>query len=215
MSPSRVPDGESRGYIIMGDLDEPNSSEGYELVRRWGDFFNEVEATHGIRMPLLITEQPTPDSWWWGSLDGFVDIWVPHFSSVWQDLESAKGKRDITRRLKAGDEVWCYAALVQMPQDWLDTHGNPKQLTESNPPVWCLDYPAMNHRILGWLMPRHGITGLTYWDTLYASKGVDVWTDAGSFQHPSGEVYNGDGSYIYPATDPMSIKGEFTIGNRH
>jgi len=191
---------ESRGYIIMGDLDEPNSSEGYGLVRRWGDFFNEVEATHGIRMPLLITEQPTPDSWWWGSLDGFVDIWVPHFSSVWQDMESAKGKRDISRRMKAGDEIWCYAALVQMPQDWLDRHGNPKQLTESNPPVWCLDYPAMNHRILGWLMPRHGITGLTYWDTLYASKDVDVWADAGSFQHPSGEVYNGDGSYIYPAT---------------
>jgi hypothetical protein len=190
----------ARGYIIMGDLDEPNSAAAYGLVRRWGDFFNEAEALHGVRMPLLVTEQPTPDSWWWGSLDGFVDIWVPHFSSVWEDMEKPGGKRDITRRLRAGDEVWCYAALVQMPEAWMKQHGQPQKLKDSHPPVWCLDYPAMNHRIMAWLMARHGITGLTYWDTLYASKGVDVWTDAGSFHHPSGEVYNGDGSYLYPAT---------------
>ncbi len=189
-----------RGYIIMGDLDEPNSASAYGLVRRWGDFFNEAEALHGVRMPLLVTEQPSPDSWWWGSLDQFVDIWVPHFSSVWEDLEKEGGRRDITRRLKAGDEVWCYAALVQMPEAWMTLHGKPAQLKDSHPPVWCLDFPAMNHRILSWLMARHGLTGLTYWDTLYASKGVDVWTDAGTFHHPSGEIYNGDGSYLYPAT---------------
>ena len=34
---------ESRGYVIMGDLDEPNDAEAYETVRRWGTFFNEVE----------------------------------------------------------------------------------------------------------------------------------------------------------------------------
>lgn len=191
---------ESRGYVIMGSLDEPNDNEAYAKVRRWGDFFNEVEATHQVRVPLLITEQPTPDSWWWGRLDGNVDIWVPHFSQVWQDMESPNGKRDIARRLAAGDEVWCYAALVQMPEEWEAAHGKPKQLKAANPPVWCLDYPAMNHRVPAWLLPIHGITGLTYWDTLFSSPGVDVWADAGSFQHPNGSVYNGDGSYIYPAT---------------
>lgn len=191
---------ESRGYVIMGDLDEPNDADAYAKVRRWGDFFNEVEAVHQVKVPLLITEQPSPDSWWWGRLDGDVDIWVPHFSQVWQDLESPNGKRDIERRLKAGDEVWCYAALVQMPGDWEKAYDHPKQLKQSNPPVWCLDFPPMNHRILAWLMPRHGITGLTYWDTLFASPGVNVWQDAGTFQHPSGDVYNGDGSFIYPAT---------------
>lgn len=192
--------GESRGYVIMGALDEPNDKDGYALVRRWGDFFNEVEAKHAVKLPLLVTEQPAPDSWWWGRLDGYVDIWVPHFSQVWQDMESPNGKRDIARRLAAGDEVWCYAALAQIPDEWEEAHGKPQQLKESNPPVWCLDYPAMNHRVLAWLLPRHGITGITYWDTLFASPGVDVWTDAGSFQHPNGKVYNGDGSFIYPAT---------------
>ncbi|MEQ1749006.1 MAG: hypothetical protein ABL974_06260 [Prosthecobacter sp.] len=191
---------EARGYVIMGDLDEPQDTDGYAHVRRWGDFFNEVEATHGVRLPLLVTEQPTPDSWWLGRLDNFVDIWVPHFSSVWQDMEGPKGSHDIARRLKAGDEVWCYAALVQMPDAWEAAHAKPKVLKESNPPVWCLDFPAMNHRVIGWLMPRHGITGLCYWATLAVSPGVDVWQDAGTFQHPSGDVYNGDGSFIYPAT---------------
>lgn len=190
-----------RGYIILAELDEPNSEDAYALVRRWGDFFNEAEATHGVRLPLLVTEQPTADSGWWGTLDGFVDIWSPHVSSVWQDMESPKGSRGISRRLKAGDEVWCYTALVQTPQAWLDAHGNPTVLKESNPPVWCLDFPPMNHRILAWVMPRHGITGFTYWDTLYAAKGVDVWESSDSFHTSDGsEVFHGDGSFIYPAT---------------
>jgi hypothetical protein len=192
---------EKRGYFISGDLDEPNSEKGYAQVRLWGDFFNEAEALHGVQIPMLCTEQPAPDSWFWGRLDDFVDIWVPHVGSVWEDLEGPKATRDIPRRLKAGDEVWCYTALVQTPAKWLEAHGNPKVLKEGHPPVWCLDFPPINHRILGWLMPLHGITGVTYWDTLYAHAGIDPWQQADSFHTgDSSEVFNGDGSFIYPAT---------------
>lgn len=190
---------ESRGYVIMGGLDEPNDAEAYDLVRKWGAFFNEASNKYGIQIPLLITEQPTPEREEWGRLDGAVDIWVPHFGSVWEDLEAPNAPRGIARRLAAGDEVWTYAALVQCPDEWENLHGNPDVLHEGHPPVWALDYPAMNHRILGWLLPLHGITGLAYWDMLYASEGVDVWADAGSFLHPRGDIYNGDGSYLYPA----------------
>jgi Domain of unknown function (DUF4091) len=191
----------TQGYIIKGDLDEPNDEAGYARVRRWGDFFNEAEARYGVRLPLLVTEQPTPDSFWWGPLDGFVDIWVPHFSRVWMDLEGPDGQRDITRRLRAGDEVWCYPALVQVPDAWMAAHGNPAVLKESHPPVWCLDYPAMNFRVLSWLVQRHGITGVCYWDTVSVKKGVDVWTYADSLHTDDGkDVFNGDGSLIYPAT---------------
>lgn len=190
-----------RGYIILGELDEPNSADAYSYVRRWGDFFNEAEATHDVRLPLLVTEQPTAESGWWGTLEEFVDIWSPHVGSVWEDMESAKGRRDIARRIKAGDEVWCYTALVQPSDSWMKAHGQPKVLKESNPPVWCLDYPPMNHRVMAWVMPRHQITGFTYWDTLYAAKGVDVWTSSDSFHAgDSDAVYHGDGSFIYPAT---------------
>ena len=192
---------ESRGYVIMGDLDEPNDEAAYATVRRWGEFFNEVEKKHGVRVPLHVTEQPTPDKAAWGSLQGAVDIWVPHFSEVWKDMEWAGGKHQIAMRRQAGDEVWAYAALVQMPDAWKQQHGNPKQLTSSFPPVWAMDYPPMAHRITGWLLPKHGITGLDYWDTIFAAPGVDVWQDAGTFKTPDGAIYNGDGSYIYPATE--------------
>lgn len=78
---------EGRGYVIMGDLDEPNDEAAYANVRKWGEFFNEVEKKHGIKVPLLITEQPTPEKAAWGTLKDAVDIWVPHFSSVWKDME--------------------------------------------------------------------------------------------------------------------------------
>jgi hypothetical protein len=88
-----------------------------------------------------------------------------------------------------------------MPDAWEAAHGKPQTLKESNPPVWCLDFPPMNHRIVSWLMPRHGITGLCYWSTLHVEPGVDVWKDAGTFHSLTTEdVYNGDGSLIYPAT---------------
>lgn len=192
---------ESRGYVIMGDLDEPNDAEGYANVRRWGEFFNEVEHKHGVKVPLLITEQPTPEKPAWGSLNDAVDIWVPHFSEVWKDMEWAGGKHDIAMRRKADEEVWAYAALVQMPDEWERQQGMPKKLHSNFPPVWALDYPPMAHRVIGWLLPQHGITGFTYWDTLFAADGVDVWKDAGTFKTPDGVTYNGDGSLIYPATE--------------
>lgn len=192
---------ESRGYVIMGDLDEPNDAAAYETVRRWGEFFNEVEKKHGIRVPLHVTEQPTPEKAAWGSLNGAVDIWVPHFSEVWKDMEWAGGRHDIALRRQAGDEIWAYAALVQMPDAWEQQNGMPKQLTHGFPPVWALDYPPMAHRVVGWLFPGAGITGFDYWDTLFAAEGVDVWQDAGTFKTPDGATYNGDGSFIYPATE--------------
>ncbi|MFC5458064.1 DUF4091 domain-containing protein [Prosthecobacter fluviatilis] len=192
---------ESRGYVIMGDLDEPNDETAYATVRRWGEFFNEVERKHGVRVPLHVTEQPTAEKSAWGSLNGAVDIWVPHFSEVWKDMEWAGGRHDIALRRQAGEEVWTYAALVQMPVAWEEQHGRPQQLGSSFPPVWAIDYPPMAHRIVGWLFPKHGITGFDYWDTIFAAEGVDVWQDAGTFKTPDGATYNGDGSYIYPATE--------------
>lgn len=191
----------NRGYVIMGDLDEPNDADAYATVRRWGEFFNEVEKKHGVRVPLMITEQPTPEKAAWGSLVGAVDIWCPHFSDVWNDMEWAGGSHDIAIRRQGGDEVWAYAALVQNSEAWANAHQRPKVFKSSHSPVWCTDYPPINHRIHAWLFPKHGITGFSYWDTLHQPAGADPWKDAGSFHSESGEdVYNGDGFFIYPAT---------------
>jgi Domain of unknown function (DUF4091) len=190
---------EERGYVALGDLDEPNDAEAYQRVREWGEFINEAEAKHGVRLPLMITEQPTPDNLEWGTLIGSPDIWVPHFSAVYQDMEHPKGGRNIAKRLAAGDEVWTYAALVQLSEEWKAIHGFPQVVSEGHPPVWMIDYPSMNHRILPWIMKLHGITGLAYWDLLHFPDDVDPWKNAGTFRNGD-ETYNGDGLYIYPAT---------------
>jgi hypothetical protein len=189
-----------RLYKIFGELDEPRDSAGYEKVREWGQFFGELVLKHGVKVPLLITEKPGPEDPAWGKLDEAVDIWVPHVANVWEDLESARPPREIPRQQAAGKEVWCYTALVQAPDEWKVARGRPSQISHSHPPVWLLDYAPMNHRILAWLMPRHGITGLTYWDVSYWRKeGHNPWKDAGSYPHDNGDVYQGDGFFIYPA----------------
>lgn len=187
-----------RGYIALGDLDEPNDAEAYERVRQWGAFVNEAEQKHGVKLPLMITEQPTPDQADWGGLEGAPDIWVPHFSAVYQDMEHPSGKRTIAKRIAAGEEVWTYAALVQLSEEWKEKHGFPGTVSEGHPPVWMIDFPAINHRILPWLMKPHGITGLAYWDLLHYPDDLDPWADAGTFRSDD-QVYNGDGFYIYPA----------------
>lgn len=192
----------SRAYAMFGDLDEPNSAEAYDLVRRWGDFFNDTEMKHGVRIPLFVSEQPTPEKPEWGSLDGAADIWAVLCEDVWTDLEGPNPARNIAKQLAKGNEVWTYPALVQVPDSWLKLRGRPEKLTEGNPPAWILDYPPMNFRILGWLMPIHGITGFSYWDILHRADEVDVWKTAGNFINRGWDekIYNGDGLLIYPAT---------------
>lgn len=190
-----------RLYKIFGELDEPNNEDQYKLVREWGRFFKELQAKHGVKIPLMITEQIKPDNEAWGSLIGSVDIWVPHVGEVWQDLESAKPAKEIPRRLAAGEEVWTYTALVQTPDEWRAAHGRPEKLTQGQPPVWVTDYPPINYRILGWLAPRHNISGLTYWDTsFWKGDDFDVWTSNGTYPHDNDTMFNGDGFLIYPAT---------------
>ena len=192
----------SRLYKIFGELDEPNDMKAYSQVRAWGRFFHEIHDKYGVKVPLTVTEQPTPDNPAWGSLTDAVDIWVPHVSSVWTDMEAANGPREIPKRIAAGQEVWTYTALVQAPDEWKVSHGRPKKILAGQPPVWLTDYPAINYRILGWLMPRYGITGLTYWDTSYwRNDNHDVWQNAGTYPHDNGDVYNGDGFLIYPARE--------------
>lgn len=192
----------SRIYAYFGDLDEPHLSESYDLVRKWGAFFNETEQRHGVRLPFFVTEKPTPHKAEWGSLNGAVDIWVVLCEDVWTDLEGPDPKREIARQIAKGREVWTYPALVQIPNGWLKQRGWPQALKEGNAPSWILDFPPMNYRILGWLMPRHGITGFSYWDTIHRAHEVDVWAAAGNFINKGWDekIYNGDGLLIYPAT---------------
>lgn len=188
-------DGRLYAYII----DEPNDALAYQKVREWGEIFDEVEEEYGIHVDFLVTEQPIPDNEEWGSLAGYVDIWVPLACEFWLD-ENYYKEHAISSRISAGDKVWCYTALAHPSDEWWELHGWPSVLLEDYPPVWLLDYPPINYRIYPWLYHCYNITGMLYWETIYWCECGNPWKNPGTLVAED-EVYNGEGMLIYPGKE--------------
>lgn len=191
-----------RLYIYL--IDEPNSQAAYQLIRDWGALIDEVNAEYGTAIRFLVTEQPAPQQAAWGDLYGPVAIWAPCCDYVWQDMEDAAGQRTIAQRQALGEAVWWYTAMVQPSEAWLRSHGDPATLTEDYAPVWLLDYPPANLRIPSWLNQLSGLTGLLYWDTVYAGRSPDVWADPANLvvgrppPQEGADYFLSDGLLLYP-----------------
>jgi hypothetical protein len=155
-------------YIYV--VDEPNSREAYNDVRARSKFVRGVVPS----LKVLCTEEPQVRNLAWGSLVGWVDIWVP----LWPMFEAAAVKK----RLSAGEEIWSYTALCQGRADT---------------PFWELDFPLLNYRIPMWISWRFGITGLLYWSTTNWASTRDVWTNPLTYL----DQYNMEGSLLYPGAD--------------
>ena len=186
-----------RAHMPYGFLDEPDSEKSYAAIRDWGVLSQQVEQRTGIPIPLMVTEQPEPQNPKWGSLHGFVDIWVPHFNAVMLDMQ--RNNPAIPARLDAGDQMWSYTALSYVPGK------STGELLDAHPPKWLIDFAPINYRIPAWLNALHGISGLLYWNTLWWDEGIDVWKQAGNYSHQDksdvknlGEISNGEGLLIYP-----------------
>jgi len=182
--------------VHCGIIDEPSTRHEYAEVRRHGEFFDELESRYGVSLPMYVTEQPASESKDWGTLHGSVDIYVTHVSALWEDRHGS-GTREVDARLAAGDEIWMYPAMVQVPEGWMRRRGFPESLREGNPPAWILDFPPMNHRIFAWAAPLYGVTGLLYWDTVEWRRGIDPWERADTLKLGR-SVFNGDGLLLYP-----------------
>jgi hypothetical protein len=189
-----------RLYKIFGELDEPHDEAAYDRVLAWRRFFDELKERRGVSLPLLLTLQPMDHNESLGRVGRAADILAPHVSALWADVEGEGAQGITSQHVQQGGKLWTYTALVQAPHEWQAAHGWPKQLTHNHPPAWLLDYPVIHHRLLPWLATRYGVTGFTYWDVSHFPGGeFDPWKDGGSYPHPNGEVYNGDGLLIYPA----------------
>jgi Domain of unknown function (DUF4091)/Family of unknown function (DUF6067) len=163
-------------YIYVAD--EPSSQEAYNDVRARSKFVHEV--VPGLK--VLCTKGPQVQNSSWGSLVGWVDIWVP----LWPAFEDAVVKK----RLSAGEEIWSYTALCQGRTDT---------------PFWELDFPILNYRIPMWISWRFGITGLLYWSTTNWASTRDVWTYPLTYR----DQYNMEGSLLYPGVD-AGVQGFIT-----
>ncbi|MCD6310218.1 MAG: DUF4091 domain-containing protein [Candidatus Eremiobacteraeota bacterium] len=92
-----------------------------------------------------------------------------------------------------GDEVWWYVCCTP--------HTPYANL--------FIDYPGIDHRILGWMTYRYGIQGFLYW-------GVDVWRDNKppvekydkvNYENwdPTFKTFNGDGYLLYPGRNDTAV----------
>lgn len=188
-----------RCYTDPSFLDEPNSAEDYAEIRRWGAFFDAVPAPRYAPIHFQITETPVPDDPAWGNLHGAADVWVARFYDFWKDVDYL-GNKVTGQRQAAGDELWAYTGLVVDLDDYKRLNPKADALKGHYPPVWQMDYPAINYRLPPWLFHHYGVTGLVYWDTLEWFAGADVWRDAASFRSEDADqtLFNGDGLLVYP-----------------
>lgn len=192
--------GADRCYTDPSFVDEPDTREAYAYARRWGAFFDEMRLPKGEKIRYQVSEPPLNEDLALGSLTGAVDVWIPKFYDLWRDVDHL-GKNVTAQRLNAGEEVWAYTALVLDFKAYQQVNPRADVLKGNYPPVWQLDFPALNYRIPTWLFHRYGVTGLGYWDTLAWAENTDIWQDAASFisTNPPGIVFNGDGLLVYPA----------------
>ena len=132
-----------RSYHYM--LDEPNTPEQYETVRKLGALVSEAEP----RIRRLVVEQPYTQDPAWGALDDAIDIWCPLFGFIHEPSVAAKQAQ--------GDAVWSYTALVQRAPAY---HPGYEQVKDDHPPYWQIHFPLVSYRIAPWLNRRYGVSAL-------------------------------------------------------
>lgn len=115
-------------------------------------------------------------------LVGLVDIWCPK-----TNVTDSKFFQD---RIAAGDTVWTYVCVSPVPPS-------------AN---FCIDEPAIDHRILFWQTYQWGATGFLYWSTTWW-EGMpnplpavpDIRDHVMYYKH--WQHHNGDGFLFYPGPD--------------
>jgi len=173
-----------RAYVYL--LDEPNSPEQYEHVVALAAIVHEAAP----ELKCLVTEQTYPHKPDWADIDPAVDIWCPLWSFIDRDT--------INQKLKQGDAVWSYTALVQRSPRY---HPKYEEMRKNDPPYWHIDRPLLVYRVPTWINRQYGITGLLYWST--ATRVIDPWYSPvmARSQH-----FNGGGHLFYPGVS-CGIKG--------
>lgn|GEM_PF-2045107 len=119
-------------------------------------------------------------------LKGLVKIWCPLTANA--DLDACYTAQ------KAGDEAWWYVCCGPTAP-----YAN-----------LFVDYPGIDHRMLGWMTYKYKITGLLYW-------GVDVWpnnkasvdyydkTNYADWDPNSFGTVMGDGYLLYPGRNDSPV----------
>ncbi len=184
---------EKRAYVYM--LDEPNSIKDYQQVINLGRIIKEAVP----ELKRVVVEQPYKHEKSWPDLDGYLDIWCPLLGYI--DREAVEEK------IKNGDEVWSYSALVQKAPKY---HPHYDRVKGKDPLYWHLDQPASVYRRTFWVNREYDITGFIYWTSINWASYTDPWLEPFFIhQAQTGDdptlfqthYYNGGGLLFYPGKD--------------
>lgn len=184
---------EKRAYVYM--LDEPNSLKDYKQVINLGKIIKEAVP----ELKRVVVEQPYKHEESWPDLDGYLDIWCPLMGYI--DRESVQEK------IKNGDEVWTYSALVQKAPKY---HPHYQRVKGKDPLYWHLDQPVLDYRLPFWMSREYNITGFIYWTSVNWASYTDPWLEPFFIhQAQTGDdptlfktnYYNGGGILFYPGKD--------------
>jgi hypothetical protein len=188
-----------RAYLYM--IDEPNSVKDYNQVINLAKAADEGAPD----LQRLVVEQTYKHDPTWPDLDDPIDIWCALFAFI--DRET------IQEKIKNGDEVWSYSALVQPAPSY---HPQYDKLKDENPPYWHIDQPLMAYRIPTWINKQYDITGLLYWTTSGWYNDCGPWLVPGFVHysqikenHYEARYYNGGGLLFFPGKD-AGIDGPVT-----
>lgn len=172
--------------------DEPADAEAYEEIRRLGRW---LDAAVGDKLPMMVTEQVSPQEPGFGSLLGAVDIFC---SSKTSDPEMAMLRQ-------RGKQVWVYnGGLGGAP--YVDTPA--AAVAAWGPAAW-------RFKLDGWFM-----WDATYWRQKHydVKQATDLYANPLTFDETlrvkDGKPYpaewalrlNGDGVFVYPG-EPVGVTG--------
>ncbi len=172
---------EKRAYLYL--LDEPNSVKDYNQVIN----LSKVVKQAAPELNCLVVEQTYKHDPSWPDLDSSIDIWCPLFSFI--------DRKSIQEKLKSGDKVWSYTALVQPPPKY---HPEYEKVKDKNAPYWHIDRPTIVYRIPLWINKQYGITGLLYWTTVQWRE--NPFNEPYIGPYPTRYI-NGGGMLFYPGKD--------------
>ncbi len=172
---------EKRAYLYL--LDEPNHVKDYEQVINLAKVVKQAAP----ELNCLVVEQTYKHEPSWPNLDSSIDIWCPLFSYI--------DRNTIEEKLKSGDQVWSYTALVQPPPKY---HPEYEKVKDKNAPYWHIDRPTIVYRIPLWINKQYGITGLLYWSIV--SWRENPFNEPYLGPYPTRYI-NGGGMLFYPGKD--------------
>ena len=97
-------------------------------------------------------------------------------------------------RTARGEQVWCYTSLASFVFDY---------------PNLFIDARAQSQRVIPWLAFRYGITGLLYWQTVFAYRQEgDPWSK------PRLMMTNGNGMEDYEYLALLDRRGDGKLAAR-